>query len=247
MADLARRAGNVLYKFGFPIYRPLYSAFKAHADRAARRLLTEILNPGSVVVDAGANIGVYSQLLSRLVGAGGMVHSFEPAPDNFARLRTATADLPNVRANQLAVSDTTGEQLLYVSDALNIDHRTYPLKGEARRTIKIHSIRVDDYFKPKEGADLIKLDIQGYELHALRGAERVLLEHPKIKLLLEFWPHGLRAAGESPEELLAFLKRRGFTVFTISENDLLEYQPIAFNYDAAHFLNLFAQRAEDLA
>jgi hypothetical protein len=61
---------------------------------------------------------------------------------------------------------------------------------------------LDDYFEPKAGVDLIKLDIQGYELHALRGAKRVLSDNPAIKLLVEFWPFGLRTAGSSPEVLL---------------------------------------------
>ena len=112
---LARRFGNELYKFAFPIYRPLYSVFKSYADRAERRLLARNLGDGSVVVDAGANIGVYSEFLSKCVGSTGVVHSFEPDPDNFARLHSALCNVPNVRLNQLALSDKAGESLLYVS------------------------------------------------------------------------------------------------------------------------------------
>ena len=46
------------------------------------------------------------------------------------------------------------------------------------------------------------MDIQGYELHALRGAQRVLQENPDINLLLEFWPAGLAQAGVGWEELV---------------------------------------------
>jgi hypothetical protein len=60
LAHLTRRFGNELYKVAFPIYRPLYSSFKSYADRSERRLLADNLGEGSVVVDAGANIGIYS-------------------------------------------------------------------------------------------------------------------------------------------------------------------------------------------
>ena len=57
-------------------------------------------------------------------------------------------------------------------------------------------------FQPGATVDLIKLDLQGYELHALRGAKRVLSENPAIKLLLEFWPHGLESAGVGWRDLV---------------------------------------------
>src|SRR6266702_4352906 len=117
-ARFGRRIGNELYKVAFPMYRPLYSAFKSYTDRTERRVLARHLSSGSIVVDAGANIGIYSQFLARCVGPTGMVHSFEPSPENFARLRAAVASLPNVRVNQLALSDKTGESVLYVSEEL---------------------------------------------------------------------------------------------------------------------------------
>src|SRR5207244_10038837 len=57
LADSARRLGDKLYIFCYPIYHPLYSLFKSYADRAERALLRKMLEPGSVVVVAGANIG----------------------------------------------------------------------------------------------------------------------------------------------------------------------------------------------
>jgi FkbM family methyltransferase len=242
MTYLARRLGNTVYRFAFPIYRPLYGTFKAYADRAERRLLAANLSEGSVVVDAGANIGIYSRFLAKCVGNSGIVHSFEPSPDNFAHLRNAVRNLPNVRTNQEAVGDMTGEQLLYTSRALNVDHRTYAVEDESRDTITIRSIRLDDYFKPGERVDLIKLDIQGYELRALRGASRVLKDNPRIKVLFEFWPYGLRAAGVSPESLLEFLEKNGFTVMTFDGELKRHEQPENYTADKTAFVNLFARK-----
>jgi FkbM family methyltransferase len=240
VACFGRRIGNKLYKAAFPIYRPLYNVFKSYADRAERRLLARHLSPGSVVVDGGANIGIYSQFLARCVGPAGMVHSFEPDLENFARLRTAVAGLPNVRVNRLALSDKTGDSLLYLSQQLNVDHRAYPTEGETRRSVSIRSITLDDYFKPGERVDLIKMDIQGYELYALRGANRVLVDNPDIMLLLEFWPYGLKQAGTNSVDLIAALEQKGMVIRQVSSDGLIPFHSDSISESADWYVNLLA-------
>jgi hypothetical protein len=83
VAAAFRRVGNKLYKRGFPIYRPLYAAYKTYADRAQRRLIRTVLYPGAVAVDPGANIGIYSRFFSGCVGPTHVVHAFEPSPEIF--------------------------------------------------------------------------------------------------------------------------------------------------------------------
>jgi FkbM family methyltransferase len=244
--NICRRIGNELYRVAFPIYRPLYSAFKAYDGRFERRALATQLSTGCTVVDAGANIGVYSRFFLQQVGPSGAVHSFEPSPDNFKRLRELLKGFPNVYVNQLAVSDRTEETILYISETLNVDHRTYPTEGEPRRCISINSTRLDDYFKPGSRVDLIKMDIQGYELHALRGAERVLDENPRIRLLLEFCPYGLKQAGASPEAFISFLQERGFSIFLPGENGLKQCDfPPMDSSDPTNYFNLFAMKATE--
>jgi FkbM family methyltransferase len=170
------------------------------------------------------------------------VHSFEPDPKNFARLSAAVSSLGNVRMNQFAVGNKTGNATLYVSENLNVDHRAYPTAGDARRTLSIRSIRLDDYFKPGDRVDLIKMDIQGFELHALRGATRVLDDNPDIRLLFEFWPYGLKQAGSSPEALLVFLRERGFSILFARGKSLMPYDNFPINDDAETYLNLFAKK-----
>jgi FkbM family methyltransferase len=242
VACFGRRIGNKLYKAAFPIYRPLYTVFKSYADRAERYLLARHLSPGSVVVDAGANIGIYSQFLAKCVGPAGMVHSFEPDLENFARLRAALAGLPNVRVNRLALSDKTGDSLLYLSQQLNVDHRAYPTEGETRRSVSIRSITLDDYFKPGERVDLIKMDIQGYELHALRGANRVLVDNPDIMLLLEFWPYGLKQAGGNWVDLIAALEQKDMIIRQVSSDGLIPFHSDSTSDSADWYVNLLASR-----
>lgn len=136
--------------------------------------------------------------------------------------------------------------MLYVSDTLNVDHRTYPTEDEPRRRVSIRATRLDDYFKPGERVDLIKMDIQGFELHALRGAERLLEDNPQIKLLLEFWPYGLKQAGASPEALLSFLEGRGFSISLPETNGVMPRDPsLLDSSDSAHYFNVFAKKAAE--
>src|SRR5205823_6961481 len=130
-----RCAANKVYERAFPIYRPLYAAYKTYSDRAERELLRNILFQGAVVADVGANIGIYSQFLSGCVGPTGVVHSFEPSPENFRHLQSATRKLANVRLSQAALGECSGRSRLYLSDKLNVDHRTYAIEEESRRTM----------------------------------------------------------------------------------------------------------------
>jgi len=241
-ASVLRGVGNKIYQHAFPIYRPLYAAYKAYADRVERQLLKKILFQGAVTVDAGANIGIYSEFLSRCVGPTGLVHSFEPSLDNFRLLSTATRHLSNVRLTQAAVGERSGQCKLYISDKLNVDHRAYKTDGGSRRTVPIQMVALDDYFKSGQRVDLVKMDIQGYELHALRGARRVLQDNPDINLLLEFWPAGLAQAGVGWEELVETLQRLNMNLTLIRTHDLIPFDAHDVRSDVSWYVNVFAHR-----
>ena len=91
--------------------------------------------------------------------------------------------------------------MLYVSDKLNVDHRAYVTEGNARRALQVGMVALDDYFKPGERVDLLKLDIQGYELHALQGAKRIVNENrgdQTIARVLALWAEaGRRQLGRA--------------------------------------------------
>ena len=240
LISLIRGVGNKIYDHAFPIYRVCYRAFKAYADRAERQLLKRILSEGAVAVDAGANIGIYSQFLSRCVGPTGVVHSFEPSPENFRRLQSATRKLANVRLSQAAVGECSERSKLYVSDKLNVDHRTYATKGDSRCAVAIDIIALDDYFRPGQRVDLIKMDVQGYELHALRGGNRVLADNPTAKLLLEFWPYGLKQAGANWTELVATLQSKNMAVYQVTKHGLVPFRFDSLSESPDWYVNLFA-------
>ena len=241
VASVLRAIGNKVYEHAFPIYRPLYGAYKAYADRAERQLLRKILFPGAVVVDVGANIGIYSNFLSRCVGPTGLVHSFEPSPDNFKRLCAATEKVSNVRLSQAAVGERSGECKLYISEKLNVDHRTYKADGNLRRAVPTEMVALDDYFKPGQRVDLIKMDIQGYELHALRGAKPY---QRKMRTSL-FWSScGLLAeqAGVNWKDLVEMLKGLSMNLSLIAMSGLVPFDTRDVRSDVSWYVNLFASR-----
>jgi FkbM family methyltransferase len=240
--SVLRRVANKVYECAFPIYRPLYAAYKTYADRTERGLLRKILFQGAVVADVGANIGIYSQFLSRRVGPTGLVHCFEPSPDNFRRLSAATHDLSNVRITEAMVGERSGKCRLYISDNLNVDHRAYETEGDSRRTIPARMVALDDYFRPGQRVDLIKMDIQGYELHALCGAQRVLRENRDLKLLLELWPAGLKEAGADWGELIGMLQSFNMNLTLVKTNGLAPFDARNVQNTVSWYVNLFAHR-----
>jgi FkbM family methyltransferase len=241
--SVLRSIGKKVYQHAFPMYRPLYAGYKAFVERAERRLLKKVLFPGAVVVDVGANIGIYSRFFSHCVGPAGAVHSFEPESQNFQRLQAATSRLSNIRVSEFAVGERSGNSKLYLSDTLAVDHRTYLTKSSARRAVAIQMIALDDYFKPGERVDLIKMDVQGYELQALRGAERVIRDNPEIKLLLEFWPYGLRQASAHWRDLIEALEEKGMVIKQVSVSGLIPFDSSSASESADWYVNLFASRS----
>lgn len=171
--------------------------------------LSERIQPGMKIVDIGGNIGFYTALFSRLVGERGVVHVFEPDTVNFEHLKANAKRLKNVVINHCAVAERSGMICLFRSEELNVDHQTYDI-DENRNSIEVPCIALDDYFRHNECIDFIKMDIQGYEYHALLGMKETIKRSHPIVIFSEFWPYGLRKAGSDANEYLVLLKEMGF-------------------------------------
>lgn len=214
--------GNLLYKHFYPVYNIVYPIFKNRQDADEINYLKKIIKPGDTILDIGANIGFYSKILSKCVGKYGKVHSFEPDVINFKHLRKNTGQLVNVVLNNKAVSDKSGTLNVYKSKDLNVDHRTYPV-GEYESIDVIEAISIDDYVKDGFKVNVIKMDIQGFEVSALKGMEKTIKANPEIKLLLEFWPHGLHAAGSSVAQFCEVIKSLGLKIRFLEKENLMPF------------------------
>ncbi len=137
-----------------------------------------------VVLEAGAHIGVDTREMSALWPRGA-IHAFEPIPAIFERLVANTRRLPNVRCYPLALGDRNGRARMYVSGggsdgASSLlapkEHLTEHPDVTFEGTIEVQTVTIDDWARDHgiERVDLLWLDMQGYELAAMRAGERVL-------------------------------------------------------------------------
>ena len=179
-----------------------------------KRLLTETVRPGMCAVDVGANQGIASLLLSRLVGPEGKVIALEPDP------RMAAALQKNLRTNGVTNVDLliagagaeSGEATLFLSAHNSGDNRLShgDLPTSCPR-FKVPIVRLDDVV-PERKIDFLKIDTQGWEISVLEGAAACVSASPTLKILCEFWPHGLRQAGREPESLVHTLLDMDFAL-----------------------------------
>ena len=214
--------------------------------RDERSFLSCHVMPGMTVVDIGANIGVYSIFLADLVGAHGRVFAFEPDPVLFE------AAVTNARVNgkdevvtlhNLALGSRTGQATLHRSTYNSGDNRLSSSAAH-KESVPVNVVRGDDVL---DGAniDLIKMDVQGWESEVLRGLEQTLRRNPALTVYFEYWPEGLRRAGEPLSSPVEILRQSGFSVFMPGENEPLSTQRIerlANVYSGKRFVNLVAKR-----
>lgn len=208
---------NVLYKYVFSVYEPLYFFYKNISDERIINLIKNKLKPGTVAIDIGANIGFYTMLLSQLVGPKGKVFAFEPEEENYKHLRDKVKNIGNIVLEKTALGESSGEISLYKSSLLNVDHQTYDT-GESRNLETVKCIALDDYLHSGTKVDLIKIDIQGYDYFALRGMMELVKRSDNLTLVGEVWPYGLKKSGSSAKEYMSLLKSLGFNVYFFDKN-----------------------------
>jgi len=194
---------------------------------ASTRAVLENVKIGNVVVDLGANIGYYSLILAKLVGNEGKVFSFEPVPKNFSKLEKNIKlnNYSNVIAENIAISNFNGQTELFVSQKTIGGSTLYePKQIKSHQNflpISVSTMTLDNYLKSKtnhENIDFLKIDIEGSEVNALKGATNIL-KNPKLKILIEISPLHLEDANSSPNELLDLLSQNNFKFYLANDND----------------------------
>lgn len=213
------KVGNFLYHRLFPLYRCLYPVFKKRQDAVEIAWMRRLVRTGSQVLDIGANIGFYTLLLADLVGPKGRVHAFEPDAINFKHLAVAARLRNNITLVAKAVSDRSHELLIYTSPILNVDHRTYKV-AHYSEAIPIDGVSIDDYVGDRFRVDFIKMDIQGYELYALKGMEKTVSANPQLVIFSEFWPYALKECGTSAMAVYDYIRSLGLHIWLPEQNYL---------------------------
>lgn len=173
----------------------------------------QLLAPGQVVIDVGANIGYYALTAALGVGPSGRVVAFEPGPAPAARLRENAAlnGLSNLEVREAAVADRAGRLALHLGEDSEANS-LFDAGPDAVGQVEVQVVTLDEQVAELERIDLIKIDAEGAEVSVIRGAHRLLSGPNAPALIVEANPVTLRAANESVESLRDELESRGYTI-----------------------------------
>ncbi len=172
-------------------------------------LFKKYVNEGDTVIDLGGHIGTHTIALSKLVGPSGTVHTFEPQVKIFTELlvNTYLNGCDNVTPHHAAVGASEGQTFMMRPNQTNEGMTKIGSRGEPV------SMKTVDSFNIKN-VSLIKIDIEGYELEALKGAlETVKRDRPV--LIIEVFKDARF------DEKMDFIKGLGYVVSHTSANDYL--------------------------
>ena len=196
--------------------------FNGEVEPEVQVALGNYLRPGMTVYDIGANIGFFSLLAARLVGAAGRVTAFEADPEIARRLRE------NVMRNQGAPISVEEKAVWSCSKPVffaRADAAVSPDRGlgyvinndterSAAGTIRVEAVSVDEYMRKSGAPDFIKCDVEGAEAEVFRGAEKLLNENAPL-ILCEM--HG----EENRQTLLKSFANLGYSCEPCGENHIL--------------------------
>jgi FkbM family methyltransferase len=171
--------------------------------------IERLLRPGDVVADVGANAGVYALFLARCVGPSGRVVAFEPERHNLALLRRQLDRnaLAQVEVVEAAVGDRPGTaRFLAHRDAVG----RFAHEGEAVADVVEVPVTTFDARFPGDAPVFVKVDVEGFEVDVLRGAEALLARGGPLAWQLEISDGG---AGRGPDVLAGLLTGAGYSFF----------------------------------
>ncbi len=202
------------------IGRDLY--FHGSHERELVAFLRHVLHPGMSVIDAGANVGEISLIASRLVGESGRVYSFEVSPKTLPRLRRNIAlnRAQNIEVVEAAVCGADGRLTFYLGQGVDSGSSSlsepHDYQGDH---LAVPGMRLDTFARsrPISQIDLIKLDIEGAELEALRGSEALLRGKVPPIVVFEYHEQVSSRAGWTIDDVRVHLDSFGFELRSLKE------------------------------
>jgi FkbM family methyltransferase len=179
------------------------------SEPALYAFLRDSVRPGETVLDVGAFVGIYALLEARWAGSRGRVVAFEPTASSAALARRHLGwnmEGERVTLVEAAVSDRESVAQLhtYAAQAMPYSNSLVPA-ADVQGTGLIESVRVttidavcrDLGIRPT----LIRMDVQGAEVHAIRGARETIAASPGLRLVVEMHPQCWPAFGVTPDDM----------------------------------------------
>jgi FkbM family methyltransferase len=180
--------------------------------------LLEILEPGDTFIDLGANEGWFSILASKKVGNEGKVLCIEPQQRlwEIISMNISLNNCFNIQLYPMAVGEKSEEEIqMTLSPTLNTGSSSLVKNQRSsfwkQQTVK--SVSLDNLVKSAgltRRIKLVKIDIEGFEFFALKGAKNLLQNRQIGNFLIELHPAQLESLGQSVEQIHSYLSNFGF-------------------------------------
>ena len=240
----------------YPWDRPNLGRLVRRADDAAEFKAAErLVRPGSVAIDVGANIGLYSVWLSRLCGPDGRVWAFEPIADTYWRLTETLAlnRCDNVVPVRAAICERVGTVHMNLFDGQfsewnTLGNPTMLLKS-GKRVSPSAFAEVDgntlDRFCDKERVErvnFLKVDVEGFEWAVFRGADQLLRDGRIDHICFEISQEPLKGAGVASRRVFEELESHGYTAYKFDSGAGTFQGPIRDTNE--YWANFFASRTD---
>ncbi len=190
---------------------------KGTYEKGTLDIIGKILKKGDVFIDIGANIGLMSIFSSYKVGENGQVISFEPNPETRKILEENIVlnSINNIKIEPYALSNTKRESKIYDNFDVNRGASSLIKPSTVTQSYDVIEIPFSEYFGNDSKIDLIKIDVEGYELKVLEGAKEFLIncKNPPI-LIIEFSLLRENSFGNELFLLATFIKNiNGYRLF----------------------------------
>lgn len=173
-----------------------------HSEMETKKYFFESIKPEDCLIDAGAQIGMYSVFFSKLAPYGN-VYSFEPTDTiNMLNENLQYNSCSNVTTYNIALSNKDGK---YVDTVYKIWSQQLVEKKE------FNFLTIDTFVKEsKIKPNLIKIDVDSYDFEVLQGSKQTLINHqPAIMVELN---DGLSKRGHSPQLAIDFMKSVNYSI-----------------------------------
>lgn len=171
------------------------------------------INPGDTILDIGANIGLYTLPSALKTGKNGIVHSFEPVPLWFDRLKDNLElnGISNATIHNIGLSNTTGTHTMTMKNTQGsgmgsiVENYDSHIDENKREMLTIQLEQGDSFLDKQSilSPNVVKIDVEGAELMVIKGLENSLKNESCRFLMCEVHPAYLNEPPERVEELLA--------------------------------------------
>ena len=213
------RDGYILAPTALPTFvTMLANATSRGLEPGTGDVLRRLVQPGMVVADVGANIGMITLIMAWAAGPGGRVISFEPEAiprSNLEKMRHLNG-LSWVEVRDQAVGAQAGQLTFHVSDIIGHSSLYALPETEGSREIQVQVVRLDAV-APAGRMDVVKIDVEGAELDVLAGMSGLIAKNKDLAIVAEFGPEHLKRVGQTPAQWFKAFADAGFKPYIIDE------------------------------